>query len=581
MSLFPIPKGIMAKIITIQRNFFWNGSLEKKSLNLAAWDLLQPPKVLGGLGMGNLHHQNLALLFKWVWRFISEPSALWRNVIKEKYGYDNFFNPSELEVPANGGLWRNICAALMQNTVSKSLINSNIRMRIGNGERTRFWLDVWVGDSTLKLLCPRLFRISNMPNGVVAAFGFWEGLHWEWQFSWIRSFRPQDQVEWQVLISQLQRVVFEPKEADSFIWTPDKSGVYSVKSFYFEMAKNTMFNSQSPLKGFWRGLVPYRIEIFVWFATLGKLNTRSKLVRLGIIPAENIHCVLCGAEAEESNHLFIHCAFSSEIWRWWLGLWEVSWAFPNNVRDLFVQWRAPFGDKFFKKIWVAIFFIILWSIWKERNDRIFNGVSKHTNQIAELILLRVGWWIKGWGDPFPYNPDEILRNPQCLRWASFKDNLPPQVADPSASIWIPPPPSALKWNVDASMHPTLGKASIGGVLRNSEGKFKCLFSSPIPNMEINLAEIFAIHRALKISLSKPEFKNYHLIIESDSANAVQWCNKKSGGPWNIHFILNFIRNISTLGLHVSICHRGRASNGIADGLAKQGLGRNDAFIAWL
>ena len=131
------------------------------------------------------------------------------------------------------------------------------------------------------------------------------------------------------------------------------------------------------------------------------------------------------------------------------------------------------------------------------------------------------------------------------------------------------------------MHPSLGKASIGGVLRNSEGKFKCLFSSPIPNMEINLAEIFAIHRALKISLSKPEFKNYHLIIESDSANAVQWCNKKSGGPWNIHFILNFIRNISTSGLQVSICHRGRASNGIADGLAKQGLGRNDAFIAWL
>ena len=30
MSLFPIPKGIMAKIITIQHNFFWSGSLEKK-----------------------------------------------------------------------------------------------------------------------------------------------------------------------------------------------------------------------------------------------------------------------------------------------------------------------------------------------------------------------------------------------------------------------------------------------------------------------------------------------------------------------------------------------------------------------
>ncbi|XP_048491391.1 uncharacterized protein LOC125492720 [Beta vulgaris subsp. vulgaris] len=202
-------------------------------------------------------------------------------------------------------------------------------------------------------------------------------------------------------------------------------------------------------------------------------------------------------------------------------------------------------------------------------------------QIRELILLRIGWWIKGWDSLFPYRLEEIQRNPKCLRWSSLKTMSTPPAPDPKLRIWSPPPLSCPKWNVDASLQPSLNKSSIGGVLRDSSGKFRCLFSSPIPSMQINLAKIFAIHRALKISLSSPEFIKHHLIVESDSANAVKWCNEKSGGPWNIHFILNFIRNIHSMGLQVTICHCGRASNSVADGLAKQGLARTDDFIAWL
>lgn len=36
----------------------------------------------------------------------------------------------------------------------------------------------------------------------------------------------------------------------------------------------------------WSGIVPYRIEIFTWFAILGRLNTRMKLASLGIISIE-------------------------------------------------------------------------------------------------------------------------------------------------------------------------------------------------------------------------------------------------------------------------------------------------------
>lgn len=108
--------------------------------------------------------------------------------------------------------------------------------------------------------------------------------------------------------------------------------------------------------------------------------------------------------------------------------------------------------------------------------------------------------------------------------------------------WSPPPSGYIKWNVDASYDHSLPHAAVRGVLRSSEGHFMCVFSSPIPLMEINVAEVFTMFRALKITRSCEGIDKSKFIIESGSANAVRWCNADSGGPWNINFPLNIIRN---------------------------------------
>lgn len=198
-----------------------------------------------------------------------------------------------------------------------------------------------------------------------------------------------------------------------------------------------------------------------------------------------------------------------------------------------------------------------------------------------MVLLRLGWWISGWKDEFPYKPIDIMRNPTCLQWASKLEINQVNLSGKNALIWCPPSVHTIKWNVDASVHPFNSRAAIGGVLRNHLGNFKCLFSSPIPFMEINSAEILAIYRAVKITTSKEELKGAKLILESDSKNAVLWCNSDCGGPWNLNFQLSFIRNVRQGGMDISIVHRGRSANFVADSMAKQGLHRNSEFIAWL
>lgn len=168
------------------------------------------------------------------------------------------------------------------------------------------------------------------------------------------------------------------------------------------------------IKGLWRGLVPFRIEIFTWTVLLGRVNTRSKLARIGIIPRSENKCALCNNSAEEIDHLFLHCPFSSQLWSKWMNIWNLVWVLPVRIRDAFDQWQSPLKNKFFKKVWAATFFVIVWSIWKERNSPIFNNMECSVSQIHDMVLLRLGWWISGWTDSFPYSPSEIQRNPSCL-----------------------------------------------------------------------------------------------------------------------------------------------------------------------
>lgn len=72
--------------------------------------------------------------------------------------------------------------------------------------------------------------------------------------------------------------------------------------------------------------------------------------------------------------------------------------------------------RFFKKIWVVFFFVIIWILWIERNNRVFDNLLCGKSDLKNLIFLRMEWWIKGWGDEFFIFSEEIIRCPLILRW---------------------------------------------------------------------------------------------------------------------------------------------------------------------
>lgn len=178
---------------------------------------------------------------------------------------------------------------------------------------------------------------------------------------------------------------------------------------------------------------------------------------------------------------------------------------------------------FFLKVWVASFFIIVWTIWKERNLRIFGDSSSTIKDLQDMVLLRIGWWISGWEDGFRHSPSDVQRNPRCLDWSGGPSESGTIIPKPSYIPWSPPSMNILKWNVDASVALSDSCTTIDGVLRNHCGNFMCLFSSPIPFIEINCAEILAIHRAILISLHSNIITQKECVSSLNLTRKMQCC----------------------------------------------------------
>ena len=59
------------------------------------------------------------------------------------------------------------------------LVEHLAHLKLGSGSRIGFWINFWVGPSTLKELFPSLFRIALLPQGSVAD-------HWDHTLSLFR-----------------------------------------------------------------------------------------------------------------------------------------------------------------------------------------------------------------------------------------------------------------------------------------------------------------------------------------------------------------------------------------------------------
>jgi hypothetical protein len=65
-------KTFLEKMDKHRRRFFWHGKKLKRGYYMVKWTKVCGSKKKGGLGILDLHKQNISLLCKWWWKLDSE-----------------------------------------------------------------------------------------------------------------------------------------------------------------------------------------------------------------------------------------------------------------------------------------------------------------------------------------------------------------------------------------------------------------------------------------------------------------------------------------------------------------------------
>ncbi|RVX13715.1 Actin-related protein 5 [Vitis vinifera] len=315
----------------------------------------------GGLGLRYLKDFNHALLGKWLWRFPIERESLWRKVIVGKFGeVQGGWTTREVRESYGTGLWKDIRKGWEEFFL-------RTRIHIGNGRRTRFWWDMWVGDSKLKDLFPLLFRIAANNSAIVAdLWGRQEGGGGGWEVHFRRPFQDWELEEVNRFLSYISAVRVQEGE-DFLVWKIERKGTFKVNSYYRSLKEDN--SPLFPVKEVWGSYAPLRTRFFAWEAVWGKISTIDMLMRRGWSIANR--CNLCKENEETANHILIHCGKTRDLWNLLFSSFGVVWVLPDSVRNLLLEWKMKGMGKKRSVVWKMAPICLFWCIWGERNRRTF------------------------------------------------------------------------------------------------------------------------------------------------------------------------------------------------------------------
>lgn len=147
-------------------------------------------------------------------------------------------------------------------------------------------------------------------------------------------------------------------------------------------------------KQLWKAKVPSKVLVLTWQLVKGRLPTKMNLLRRGIgLLSEEQCCIFCKTAAENENHLFLSCDMIYNLWCKIYGWMQYAGAQHGNIQEHFLQHCGLFKGKDMKAKGKAIWFAVIWTIWLERSDAIFNNSKPDLVRMLDLVKWRSWGWI--------------------------------------------------------------------------------------------------------------------------------------------------------------------------------------------
>ncbi|GJX97571.1 hypothetical protein Tco_0353369 [Tanacetum coccineum] len=139
MSIYLMAVSIRSKLESMRSKFFRGVDLNENKMSWVKWERCLASKKKGGLDIGSIYGLNTGLLFKWIWRQQNKQTT-WGSIL-----------------------------SLINRLKEKGIdLLSFCTRKLGNGESTRFWEDIWFGSTPLRLQLPRIYILDTDRNCPIA-----------------------------------------------------------------------------------------------------------------------------------------------------------------------------------------------------------------------------------------------------------------------------------------------------------------------------------------------------------------------------------------------------------------------------
>ncbi|GJU08786.1 RNA-directed DNA polymerase, eukaryota [Tanacetum coccineum] len=379
MSIYKVPKSVLQTMESIRRNFFNGVQCDERKIVWIKWAKVLASKKYGGLGVSSFYALNRALLFKWVWRFISRDNSLWCRLIMSMHG-SSLYKLS----PFRYSTWKSIIREVhMLKDRGVDLI-SHCHIRVGNGLRTQFWNEVWIGDTQLRVMFPRIYALEINKDCTVA-----DKLQFSVTSSLRRSVRGGVESSQLALLQTYIEGTLLSNMEDRWVWDLNGEGVFRVKDV--RILLDECFLPKAPTATRWVKYVPIKINVFAWKVFLDRLPTRSNLQHRGVLVSDLL-CPLCSSAQEDSSHLFFSCRLATDIVRLVCRWWNLSWTPLGSYADWLNWFNSIRLSSKVKDLLEGVLYITWWSVWMFRNQLLFSSKAPRKDVIFDDIVSRSFTW---------------------------------------------------------------------------------------------------------------------------------------------------------------------------------------------
>lgn len=324
-----------------------------------AWPIVCLSTENGGLGIKDLDLFSRALRLRWMW-----------------YAWDTREQPwKDLQLPVDSD--------------DLKLFNVATRVHVGNGRKAAFWTSAWLHGEVPAVLFPALYKHTKRKNRSVH-----DAMT---DNKWIRdidySMTQQIIAEFLSLWDRLQDVVLIELQEDQITWLLTADGQYSARSAYALQTKGTNICRTAGVT--WKTKAPPKCRFFMWLLLQNRIWTAARLQLRGW--PNDYFCQLCIRNLETAAHLFMECCVVRNIWERvaiWTGatcLAPANWIQTESLQDWILHMVSGLPTST-RKALKSLIMLVIWEIWKERNNRVFRKSSRSVQQLVSTIQDEAKAW---------------------------------------------------------------------------------------------------------------------------------------------------------------------------------------------